>query len=162
MQSDRVDVCVARARRRELRRLCELDDRITDALLPRQRETKRMVQRCVPRRPCEGAAEEPLRLGLAAERAIEIGQIHHRRRERRIERERGLQLLLGPGAIAALSLEHPEVRTRFGTIRIELLSGDVFRERLRERFPIGGREPLLRRAGEHPCRLHAHATHRIR
>ena len=88
---------------------------------------------------------------------IEIGEVDRGRRKLRAQLERGFVFGLGLRHEAAPCIKGSERGSPLGTVRIELLGGDVFGGGAREPFTVGGR--LARRGdrGEQRNGPEAHA-----
>jgi hypothetical protein len=160
VQRHRMHVRETRIVRREARRGRELLERGGQLLPAHERQAERVAQRRVLARDAQAVAQHALRLVVAALHALQVGQVHVRGDERRIQRERGLEVRLRFGEPALPCAEVAERRARLRAVRVVALHGLELRGRALERGTLLGRgrglrvgEPLGRVDPDRPYRI---------
>src|SRR5271166_1344014 len=95
VQSDRVDISVARIFWRKLGRLAQLTQRLDVIFLTHQGETERMADLGIVRLDRQSFAQEGGAIVIHASLAVEVGEIDERWHEFLVEAQRNLILRFG-------------------------------------------------------------------
>ena len=161
IEPNRVDIGIAGAVRLELGGAGKLGDRLALALPPHEREAERMMEPCVPRRGFEPLAQHALRVRVASELAVEVGEIGRRRSIGWAQTKRRLKLGFSLCRLATPCMQIAERRPRLGPVRVQFLRGDELLRRAVELVAVGSRQSIIWDARKQRYRTQAHAADRI-
>ena len=103
----------------------------------------------------QGVAKHALAFGIPIGGSIEIGQVHRRRREVRLELARRQILGFRADSVATFRIVDPQVDVRTRRVGVECLHGQPLRDALIAPLAIAG---LERRDGERSGRFDPHGT----